>query len=556
MLVLDESHVTVPQIGGMYEGDMSRKRTLVEHGFRLPSAMDNRPLRWEEFLERIGQTVYLSATPGPYELSKVDDTVEQIIRPTGLVDPEVIVKATKGQIDDLIAEIQSAHRAQRAGARHHPDQEDVRGPHRLSPRDTASAPATCTARSTRCAGSSCSASCGSASTTCWSASTCSARASTCPRCRWWPSSTPTRRASSAPARRSSRPSAAPPETCPARSSCTPTGSPTRWRRRSTRPTGAGPSRSPTTRPPASTRSRCARRSPTSPTCSPARTPTPSSCSAVAAGARSSRRPAARRRRARDCRPASADWGARPISCRRRAALRAAAWRDDWTPDGQLAPVPAMHAAELRSCPQLSGAWPHATVVDADLAGRAKHEGSGSSATMSGGAYGGLRASYGGAIPDDEILRRAGSTTRSWPSCPGRAVRGDGHRGCRQVEGSIPSLRCRHHGSSPPGVGRPVPQAGNPGGRDLRSCQPACVHAPDFRRSAPMDVATWVWWTTIIVTSDLPAGRRLRHRPTTARAVDEGGLARAVGYIGRPSSSASASGSSPAPSTAPSSSRAG
>ena len=107
LLVLDESHVTVPQIGGMYEGDMSRKRTLVEHGFRLASAMDNRPLRWEEFLDRIGQTVYLSATPGPYEMSKVDDTVEQIIRPTGLVDPEVIVKPTKGQIDDLIAEIQA-----------------------------------------------------------------------------------------------------------------------------------------------------------------------------------------------------------------------------------------------------------------------------------------------------------------------------------------------------------------------------------------------------------------------------------------------------------------
>ena len=105
MLVVDESHVTVPQIGGMYEGDMSRKRTLVEHGFRLPSAMDNRPLRWEEFLDRIGQTVYLSATPGPYEMSRVDSTVEQIIRPTGLIDPEVIVKGTKGQIDDLIGEI-------------------------------------------------------------------------------------------------------------------------------------------------------------------------------------------------------------------------------------------------------------------------------------------------------------------------------------------------------------------------------------------------------------------------------------------------------------------
>ena len=105
LLVIDESHVTVPQIGGMYEGDMSRKRTLVEHGFRLPSAMDNRPLRWEEFLDLIGQTVYLSATPGSYELSRVASTVEQIIRPTGLVDPEVIVKPTKGQIDDLIGEI-------------------------------------------------------------------------------------------------------------------------------------------------------------------------------------------------------------------------------------------------------------------------------------------------------------------------------------------------------------------------------------------------------------------------------------------------------------------
>src|SRR5207342_3114432 len=105
LLVVDESHVAVPQIGGMYEGDMSRKRNLVEHGFRLPSAMDNRPLRWEEFLDRIGQTVYLSATPGPYEMSRVTDTVEQLIRPTGLVDPEVIVKPTKGQIDDLMAEI-------------------------------------------------------------------------------------------------------------------------------------------------------------------------------------------------------------------------------------------------------------------------------------------------------------------------------------------------------------------------------------------------------------------------------------------------------------------
>jgi len=105
LLVIDESHVTVPQIGAMYEGDASRKRALVEHGFRLPSAMDNRPLKWEEFLERIGQTVYLSATPGPFELSRGKGQVDQIIRPTGLIDPEVVIKPTEGQIDDLIHEI-------------------------------------------------------------------------------------------------------------------------------------------------------------------------------------------------------------------------------------------------------------------------------------------------------------------------------------------------------------------------------------------------------------------------------------------------------------------
>ncbi|MCJ7827253.1 MAG: excinuclease ABC subunit UvrB [Demequinaceae bacterium] len=105
LLVIDESHVTVPQVRSMSEGDGSRKRTLVEHGFRLPSALDNRPLRWDEFQERIGQTVYLSATPGPYELSKSDGTVEQIIRPTGLIDPKVVVKPTTGQIDDLLEEI-------------------------------------------------------------------------------------------------------------------------------------------------------------------------------------------------------------------------------------------------------------------------------------------------------------------------------------------------------------------------------------------------------------------------------------------------------------------
>ncbi|MBP8918532.1 MAG: excinuclease ABC subunit UvrB [Micropruina sp.] len=114
VLVIDESHVSVPQIGGMYEGDASRKRTLVEHGFRLPSALDNRPLTFEEFTDRIGQTVYLSATPGPYELARSGDPVELLIRPTGLVDPEVILKPTKGQIDDLIGEIrQRAERNER-----------------------------------------------------------------------------------------------------------------------------------------------------------------------------------------------------------------------------------------------------------------------------------------------------------------------------------------------------------------------------------------------------------------------------------------------------------
>ena len=106
LCVIDESHVTVPQIGAMYEGDASRKRTLVEHGFRLPSALDNRPLKWPEFQERVGQTVYLSATPGKYEMEKVNgDVVEQVIRPTGLIDPKIVIKPIKGQIDDLLEEI-------------------------------------------------------------------------------------------------------------------------------------------------------------------------------------------------------------------------------------------------------------------------------------------------------------------------------------------------------------------------------------------------------------------------------------------------------------------
>jgi excinuclease ABC subunit B len=114
LCVIDESHVTVPQLGAMHEGDASRKRTLVEHGFRLPSALDNRPLRFDEFKARVGQTVYLSATPAKYELEIADGVVEQIIRPTGLVDPQVIVKSADGQIDDLLEQIrQRAERDER-----------------------------------------------------------------------------------------------------------------------------------------------------------------------------------------------------------------------------------------------------------------------------------------------------------------------------------------------------------------------------------------------------------------------------------------------------------
>jgi excinuclease ABC subunit B len=115
LMIIDESHMTVPQIRGMYHGDRSRKETLVEYGFRLPSALDNRPLNFEEFQEHIHQVIYTSATPGPYELEHSEQVVEQIIRPTGLVDPAVIVKPTKGQIDDLLGQItQRVERGERA----------------------------------------------------------------------------------------------------------------------------------------------------------------------------------------------------------------------------------------------------------------------------------------------------------------------------------------------------------------------------------------------------------------------------------------------------------
>ncbi|HNT01733.1 MAG TPA: helicase-related protein, partial [Candidatus Saccharicenans sp.] len=111
LTIIDESHIAVPQIGGMYHGDRSRKLTLIEHGFRLPSALDNRPLNFREFEQRVGQVVYVSATPGPYEMKKTDgQAVEQIIRPTGLIDPEVEIRPVKGQIDDLMKEIKDRAR--------------------------------------------------------------------------------------------------------------------------------------------------------------------------------------------------------------------------------------------------------------------------------------------------------------------------------------------------------------------------------------------------------------------------------------------------------------
>ena len=134
VVFIDESHQTVPQIGGMYEGDRSRKQTLVDFGFRLPSALDNRPLRFDEFLAKVPQIVFVSATPGAYELRHSTRIAEQLIRPTGVVDPEVELRPTKNQIDDLLGEIRKREAGRRARARHDADEEDVGGPDRLPAR--------------------------------------------------------------------------------------------------------------------------------------------------------------------------------------------------------------------------------------------------------------------------------------------------------------------------------------------------------------------------------------------------------------------------------------
>ena len=200
VVFVDESHQTVPQIGGMYEGDRSRKQTLVEFGFRLPSAMDNRPLRFDEFLEKVPQLVFVSATPGPFELRHSTRIGEQLVRPTGIVDPEVELRATKNQIDDLLNEVR---RREEAGERVLVTTLTKKMAEDLTDYllESVSGPATCTRRSTRSSGSRSSASSASGSTTCSSASTCCARGSTCRRFRSWRSSTPTRRASSAARRR-------------------------------------------------------------------------------------------------------------------------------------------------------------------------------------------------------------------------------------------------------------------------------------------------------------------------------------------------------------------
>ena len=197
VVFVDESHQTVPQIGGMYEGDRSRKQTLVDFGFRLPSALDNRPLRFDEFLEKVPQAVFVSATPGAWELRQSTRIAEQLIRPTYLVDPEVELRPTQ-QPDRRPAERDPPARGDgRARARHDADEEDVRGPDRLPARGGRQDALPPLARSTRSSASRSSASCGSATTTCSSASTCCARGSTCPRCRSSRSSTPTRKASCA-----------------------------------------------------------------------------------------------------------------------------------------------------------------------------------------------------------------------------------------------------------------------------------------------------------------------------------------------------------------------
>ena len=227
LIVVDESHQSIPQVRGMYHGDRQRKKTLVEYGFRLPSALDNRPLNFEEFEARVGQALYVSATPGPYELQKAGGVVvEQVIRPTGLMDPRSRSGPCRARW--TTSSRRSGRGRRRASACSSPPSPSAWP--RTSPSTTTTSGcgcATCTPTSRPSSGCGSCATCARASSTCSWASTSCARASTCPRCRSWRSSTRTRRASSARRARSSRRWAAPPATWRAGPSSTRTRSPTR-----------------------------------------------------------------------------------------------------------------------------------------------------------------------------------------------------------------------------------------------------------------------------------------------------------------------------------------
>jgi excinuclease ABC subunit B len=217
LVVVDESHVTIPQVGGMFNGDRARKTTLVDYGFRLPSALDNRPLKFEEFERQMRQAIFVSATPSDYEAKHAGQVVEQVVRPTGLVDPQVEVRPASTQVDDLLSEITLRVAVNERvlvttlTKRMAEDLTDYLAEHDVKVRYLHSDNAS---RS--------SATCARGSSTCWSGSTCCARASICPRSRWWRSSMPTRKGSCARAARSSRPSGARRATSTARRCSTPT----------------------------------------------------------------------------------------------------------------------------------------------------------------------------------------------------------------------------------------------------------------------------------------------------------------------------------------------
>jgi excinuclease ABC subunit B len=242
LIVIDESHVTVPQIGGMYNGDRSRKEVLVEYGFRLPSALDNRPLKFEEFERQVRQAIFVSATPADYEKAHAGQTVEQVVRPTGLIDPVLIQRPASSQVDDLLSEVNKRVKINERvlvttlTKRMAEDLTDYLAEHGVKVRylhsDIETVERVEIIRDLR-----------KGLFDVLVGITCCARASTYPKFRWSRYWTPTRKGSCAPAARSSRPSAAPRATSMAPRSCTRTGPPIRCASRSARPIAGGPSRS-------------------------------------------------------------------------------------------------------------------------------------------------------------------------------------------------------------------------------------------------------------------------------------------------------------------------